>query len=286
MIFRFFFNFLFIFYFGISFSHAQVIQTGYRSVLHNFETVTKSLSLEIEESYELFIIINSAEGPTPTNAFLPNQHMLVVGKEFGASQVFTRDKNNVITGVAQNNLSLTDLLESRLFAKAKASSPVLGLPFEWNGLEILPVSTGTRYHFPTFSGIFQLNWSRSQKMQSHNYSDPMSNALYVGYFYHDDSIEPQDFKKNNRDRVSYLAIHGTPQENWNLLGRTRASHGCARSLPHFSEGIFRVVESLPAKKVINLDWNYELPHVDKAEPYRLTKPVLIIIFNGYESQST
>lgn len=286
MIARFFFCTLIVFPFAMPYSQAQVIQTGYQSVIHNFETVTKSLSLEIEENYDLFIIINSAEGPTPINAFLPNQHLLIIGKGSGASHVFNRDKNNVITGISQNSLTLSDLLSSRLFSKAKASSPISGLPFEWNGLEILPVSTGTQYHFPTFSGIFQLNWPRSQNMRSRDYNDPMSNALYVGYFYHDDAIEPQDFKKNNRDRVSYLAIHGTPRENWKLLGRTRASHGCARILPHFNEGIYQVIESLPSQKVINLDWNYELPHVDKTEPTRWAKPVLIIIFNGYKSLST
>ena len=212
--------------------------------------------------------------------------MLVVGKRKGSDRVFSRDEDNIITDVSRNSLFLSDLLARDFLPRSNASPPVIGLPFDWNGLEILPVSTGTNYQFPTFSGIFQLNWSRSQNMRSRDYNEPMSNALYVGYFYHDDSIDSQHFNEHNRDRVSYLAIHGTPQENWKLLGRSRASQGCARSLPHFIDGLYQYIEAMPSRQVINLDWNYELPQIDRAKPSGRAKPVLIILFNGYESQST
>jgi hypothetical protein len=264
-------------------SEANVYNAGYQSVNHSFETVSKALSLEVEESYELFILINSAEGPTKLGAFIPNQHMTVVKKDKNAKRVFERNSEGVITGVQPDSLFLKDLLDQSIYQRAFQNNKH-GKPFEWDGLESVPVSTGTNYFMPTFSGVFRVNWQRSLARHSSDFSDPMSNQLYLGYYYHDDSIPRELWTPDRRDRVSYAAVHGTPQENWNILGRSRGSHGCARLHPRLMQGLYNLVKNMPEKNVIDLSWDYELPKYSSKNKLKKRKPVLIIVFDGYEAE--
>ncbi len=252
---------------------------GLKSVTHNFDVISQALTEDLESSYEMFFLINTEEGPTKIGAFIPNQHMLIIKKQPGSQKIFTRNQVGQITGLVNGTIQLSDLIPQNVFGTQMPYAP--GMPFDWNGLDVLPISSGTLYHMPTFSGIFQVNWSRSKAMYTNDESQPMSHSLYVGYYYHDSSLSPDQWTDDTREQVSYVAIHGTPQANWPLLGRTRASHGCARVRPPIMEAIYKVVENLPEKKVIDLDWNYELPQLKDNLVLKQKKPVLFLIFNGY-----
>ena len=54
------------------------IPTGNPLIRHDFEVISQALNPELEAVYDMIFLINTAEGPTPLGAFLPNQHMLVV----------------------------------------------------------------------------------------------------------------------------------------------------------------------------------------------------------------
>ncbi|MGH1468316.1 MAG: L,D-transpeptidase [Bdellovibrionales bacterium] len=257
----------------------QTDKVGYRSTSHSFEVISEALTPALEEDNELFILINSAEGPTPQGALIPNQHMLVVKKKAGQKYVFKRGPHSLITGVKNITFPLSNLT-SPLSLNNKNQE---GLPFEWNDLEVLPVSTGTTYHMPTFSGIYQINWKRSQRMHEPSINKPMSNQVYIGYYYHEESIPRSKWSNKNRERISYAALHGTPASNWSALGRSRASHGCARMHPAYMKTLYDTINQLPAKKVLQLDWNYSLPTRPLTSRSSI-KPVLVIIFNGYKQK--
>jgi len=259
----------------------QRAEAGHRSARHTFEMVSKALSTELEESYKLFIFINSDEGPTARHAFVPNQHMSVIKKPPGSKKVFKRNSEGVITGVVEGSLFLKDIIPDRHYERASWSGG-FGIPFDWDGIEVVPISTGTKYFLPTFSGVYQINWKRSRSRYSGDHDDPMSNQLYVGYYYHDESIPESRWSSKNRDRVSYSALHGTPSEHWSLLGRSRGSHGCARVQPELMEGLYNYVLKMPLKKVIDLDWNFDLPNKKPLKKLVKTKPVLLVIFDGYQ----
>ncbi|MEM7646824.1 MAG: L,D-transpeptidase [Pseudomonadota bacterium] len=259
---------------------------GYRNELYSFETVTQALSQEIEKDYQLFIFINTAEGPTPQGAFIPNQHMLVVEKAPDMEHIFKRNHAGTIKGIQPGALGLSQIISSRSLEKAiDQSIGHEGLPFDWDGREVLPISTGTLFNMATFSGVFQLNWQRSLDFYKSDPREPMSYSLYLGYFYHDKSVPRDNWVADTREKVSYVAIHGTPKENWHLLGRSRASHGCARALPPIMKGLYQRVDQLPYKRVIELDWDYALPSERPMESKTRAKPVLVILFDRYLEKS-
>jgi len=265
---------------------SEPINVGFRDSIYSFEQVSKSISESIEKSYSLFIFINSQEGRAdPIDAFLPNQYMFIVGKSHDKELVFKRNSTGVITGVLKNALMMSDLFINNQINTELQNISSSGLPIVWNGLEVTPVSTGTLFTMATFSGVFQLNWGRSIKMLRTDFKSPMSHALYLGFNYHDVTVNEDDFTDENSERVSYVAIHGTPQNNWSLLGRSRSSIGCARSRPLINKALFNYIDSLKKKEVMNLDWNFNLPRVSNESPMKVTKPVLIIVFNGYDQKS-
>ncbi len=263
----------------ITFIFIYSANAGYRNVTHSFEVISQSISEELEDSYDMFIFINTEEGPTQLRAFIPNQHMLVVKKNPNSKKVFLRNDQGVITGLVSGTQQLSDLIPSNVLSDP--SPPAFGFPFDWDGLQVLPISTGTLYHMPTFSGVFQINWSRSQTMYTGDETQPMSHSLYVGYYYHDSSKPSDQWTEDTREQVSYVAVHGTPKPNWASLGRSRASHGCARVRAPIMNAIYDVVDNLPLKNVIELDWDHELPRINKSPSLKKQKPVLFLIFNGY-----
>lgn len=290
---------LFTFLFVFSASDASLISIGYRDESHDFETVSRALTPEIEKSYDLFIFINTEESSKgPLDRILPSQYMLIVGKKANQDLIFKRDLNQVITGIDKQALRVNDILPDYIFDEAhypKLKNRRLrpGFPFDWpvsggSVEKIIPVSTGTDFSMPTFSGIFQINWGRSKDMLRTDSEYPMSYALYLGYNYHDKSIPQSEFSTKNSERVSYVAIHGTPKRNWSLLGRASSSIGCARSHPSINKELFKYIDNnLAMKNVIDLDWNQNLPtlNLDHSKT-KLRKPVLIVTFKGYRTNES
>ncbi len=254
---------------------------GLRRVFHSFETISKELNSfpEIEEQYDLILMTNTdvLASKSPSD-FIPPQTMIVLKKAKGAKSFFTRNSQGVITGLAPGTLQLSQIIGTGHRDKiTKNSSKNYGMPYTYKGLEVVPVSTGSSQYMLSFSGIFQINWERSRDLPRRAWSNPMSNPLYFGYYY--------TYANGKRERISYAASHGTPKQNWDLLGKDRASHGCTRVHPAVMEDVRAVVESMDQKNVFEFNWDYELPVQDQSVPYRPRKPVLMITFDGYEGKS-
>lgn len=266
-------------------SESHFSSAGYKNILHPFETVVKRLTPELERDYELFIFINTVVGPTPRHALIPSQYMLVVGKTEDNKNklLFERSKDNIITGVKPDSLGLSQIISAKFLEQARRKDETSGLPIAWENLEVLPISSGASYSLPTFSGIFQMNWQRSESLRPsrRSYKNPMSNAIYIGYFYHPEAVPRKDWNPSTRSRVSHAAIHGSPSD-WHLLGRARSSLGCARLRPSVMEGLYEAILEWPEKSVLRLNWDYELPDEPPRVRHR-AKPVLILLFNGYET---
>lgn len=253
-------------------------EIGSRFVYHSFEVISQNLTAEIEEDYDMVLMVNSAEVRSGSPGdFMPGQSMLVLKKASGARHFFKRNAYGVITGLKRGTKQLSQIIGQKHRTKiSKTTAKNYGMPYVRKGLELVPVSTGSRSHLLSFSGIFQVNWGRSRKLPRRGWGNPMSNPLYLGYYY---------TKSNGaRERITYAATHGTPKSNWDLLGKSRASHGCTRVHPAVMEDIRAHVESMPIKEVYEFNWNYELPTQDIRKPYAVKKPVLVMIFNGYEGR--
>jgi lipoprotein-anchoring transpeptidase ErfK/SrfK len=249
---------------------------GTRFVYHSFETIAQELSKhpEIEASYDMIFIANSAEWQQGSNADpIPPQHMVVLEKSSQQRTFFRRNSNGMITGLAPGVRQLSDIVGSEHRDRINGN----GLPRNHQGMEIIPVSTGVQGKLRSFSGIFQINWERSRQRPRRSWREPMSNPLYLGYYY--------TYPNGRRERISYAAIHGTPSENWDLLGVRRDSAGCVRVHPAIMEDVRAHVENMDSVPVFNLHWDYELPVQNTQAPWANHKPALIIIFDGYESQN-
>ena len=252
---------------------------GLRKTFYKFETISANLTEELEEDYDMILLVNSAEVRDGSSLdFIPGQSMLVVKKKPGAKKIFTRNSRGVITGLKSGTQQLSQIIGSAHRKDIEKHSPEknYGMPYQRKGLELVPVSTGSRNYLLSYSGIFQMNWGRSEPRKRRGWGNPMSNPLYLGYYYTD--------KNGNRERIAYAAVHGTPKKNWKLLGKSRDSHGCTRVHPAVMEDIRAHVEKMGAKEVFEFDWDYELPTPDQSNPVTVRKPILIMIFNGYESQ--
>lgn len=260
---------------------AQLHLMGSRFVYHSFETISKELAdfPELEAQYSMIFMVNSdiKKNETPTD-FIPSQSLLVLKKPENQSRFFRRNSQGVITGLATGVQQLSEIIGTGHRDKIeKSTKNKSGMPYNWQGLEVVPVSTGSANHLLSFSGVFQVNWERSAQLPRRAWSNPMSNPLYLGYYYTN--------SKGKRERISYAAVHGTPSGNWGLLGKQRDSHGCSRVHPAVMEDLRAHVEKLSLKNVFELNWDYELPVQDVKTPYAARKPVLIIIFDGYEGSA-
>ena len=258
---------------------STVWNTGIRRNFYSFETISENFTPEIENDYEFILMANTAAASSASSTdFIPPQTMLVLQKGAGAKKFFTRDQDGIIDGLESTTLVLSDIIGTDHVRKIKKSSrKEYGMPFDHNGLEVVPVSTGASRHMLSFSGIFQMNWGRSKPRKRRGWGNPMSNPIYFGYYYSNTNGGP-------RTRVSYAAFHGTPKKNWKLLGKSRDSHGCTRVHPAVMEDIRAHIESMPDQLVYELDWDWALPVQDSATPFNNKRPVLLMTFNGYESK--
>ena len=256
---------------------ALLWKAGFRRTFYSFETVSAHLSEELEEDYEMILLTNTDEKRHGQSSdFIPPQNMIVLMKGPNNRLFFTRDSSGTINGLQPGTKQLSDIIGKDHRNKiTRASSRKYGMPYERNGLELVPVSTGANHHMRSFSGIFQVNWGRSKDRPRRGWSNPMSNPMYLAYFYTN--------RRGQRERISYAATHGTPKANWKLLGKSRASHGCTRVHPAIMEDIRAVVEDMPLKNVFETNWDYALPTQDVNNPYQMRKPVLIMQFNEYET---
>jgi hypothetical protein len=238
-------------------------EIGSRKVYLTYDEVMARFTPYIESQFDAFIIANSSDKINAEATLVRPQHIMIVRKKTPGTPLFTRNGNGIINGLIQANVRSID---------DRGEVPT-----------IIPTSTGARRFLRSFSGIFEVNSSRSTQLNTRNrrtnFKVPMSNALYLGYRY--------------PERISYAAMHGTPLKNVRLLGKQRASHGCMRIHPMLAQKIFPAVMSMTGD-IPDFDWDYALPEkkfqlpnwrFGDSEPTGVKKirgkKVLFLIFNGH-----
>jgi hypothetical protein len=234
-----------------SVSHAEV-----RGVFHTAGEVFATISPTIEEEFDSYIIANTQKSGAATD-LIPFQHARYIVKKSPELKVFKRDSQGNIIGFIENNITT-----------------LKGLP------TFLPISSGVSGggSIRSFSGVFRVNHSKSKSGLSTSKEAPMSYAMYV------DAIYPGG-------RLSGAAMHGTPTKNHNLLGKSRASHGCLRTFPSYSKLIYAHViqnEEMYSDDLIEINRRTNLPGEEAQNGQlgsRSGTRTLFVIFNGY-SQST
>jgi len=259
-------------------------KVGTRNVFHTLENISNFLTPELESSYQTILMVNTARQGSSSNGFIPPQHLLMLKKDQHSQKFFKRNKYGTIIGIEKNIHNIDKTLSSKRKNIARYTKKNAGAIKTINGLRLLPISSGKTGNngIYTFSGIFQVNEGKSRNKNNNlrkNWKSeaPMTNALYIGYFYNN--------SKGERGRSSGIAIHGTPSYNWGLLGKRRASHGCVRAHPYLAKLIYDQYMTQGKITVPELDWDYEKAVSDNETPFYRRRPTLIIFFNGYAGKS-
>lgn len=219
------------------------------------DQVLDTLSPYLESSFDIVIIANTATGGA-ANDLIPFQHARLLIKRSSNKALFKRNSAGEIIGFNESNITTLQ-----------------GLP------KLIPISSGKPGDggIKTFSGIFRVNLEKSKANKTTKVEAAMSYPIFVDVIYD--------------GRASGLAIHGTPTKNHKLLGVSRDSHGCLRTLPKYAQLIYtylinnpeNISENLPAfNQYQNLpDENVQEGGLGAREGVR----ALFIIFNGYNAET-
>lgn len=222
----------------------------------SFEEVSKVITPDIEDAFDLFIFANvSYQAYGSPNDIIPSQRMRIYRKPNSRTRIFNRDMRGQIQ--AYNPVS------SSAYGTSDHKPAIAGLPGE------IPISSGAghkgRSYVDTFSGVFRLNHKKSR---SHRHQDGMIHSLYVDIKY-------------PWGKTSGIAVHGTPKSNYKFLGQ-QASHGCIRvkqsvSLPLYEYAMGR---ELYTPNLVDFSRSQRLPLGPLKNP-RPGQRVLMIYFYGY-----
>lgn len=201
------------------------------SYLRNFSTVTQNLHPGVEDETDIFYFVNSSHGQTAQQLknygfFIPSQHMVILRRLTRSIAVFSRGLDGQINGLNLSNVEVASLpIDRNGKIDYKQTPQFKSYPDSFrSSTPFIPVSTGILGDggIKTFSGIFRLNERRSNERRMNvAQSAPMQYSIYINAEY-------------NRGQESGVAAHGTPPQNWHLLGKSAASHGCIRLQSDFS----------------------------------------------------
>lgn len=232
---------------------SQTSLADVRKVFLTAGQVFSTISPEIENEFDVYIIANTAETGSESD-LIPFQHARFLLKKDPAAKIFKRNSQGQVTGIREANATTLD-----------------GLP------KLLPISSGKEAHksILSFSGVFRVNHKKSKNSLSTSKEAAMSYGIYLDAYY------------PSEGRESGAAIHGTPTKNHDLLGNSRASHGCLRTYPAYAKLMYTYViqnETMYSDDLLDLDRTANLPSPEAQagllEPRKGTR-ALFIIFNGY-----
>lgn len=220
-----------------------------------FEKVTSYLSPFLEQSFDIFVFVNTNQG-SDANAFVPSQKMKIVRRTVPNTNLFNRDVGGRIN-------ALNPLTKDALIWKYIGVSTGIGSP-----------------HIFTYSGLFRLNTRLSKDRHFTSWDAYMSYSSYIDYVY-------------NTGIEAHVAIHGTPhfsgaRDNWALLGNHRASEGCCRVHPSEAVQInelFIYDESIWSDSLPKFDRNSPLPSqalMNGNVTAERGPKVLVVFFQGYD----
>lgn len=240
---------------------------GFFDFKKSFETVLGYLTPTLEDANDVFILVNVAyETKGSPDDFIPSQHMRVLKRSDASGDIFTRNKQGQITGIADGVLG------------AGETGAIKGL----SGL--MKVSSGASQnskkgdpHVDTITGLYRVN---HEKSAAQRYGKGMYHSLYYDLIYAWDN-----------NRVSGIAVHGTSKDQYKYLG-TQKSHGCMRTSQDVANALYEHV-------ILNKNMRDSvLPDMDrtlrlKSELYdsagnlkvREGTKALMIIFYGYNDAS-
>lgn len=274
----------------------NVLKTYLNTNKMPFEQVMAHLSSDMENDFDVFILINSSEEDTKKDLFPKGQRIKYFRRTAPGVPVFVRDEAGQIIGVNASEVGQSIQTESELATYVNETVQQKAMDSEGILTSTgVPGSGGMK----TFSGIYRLG--RTQ--QAHGKG--MIYTMFIDYTY---LLDPNTVGKN-----SGLAIHGTPPSNVRHLGK-RASHGCARIEPNLA-GVWRSlmlnrtlkpgdphtggIVKFPQKedwwnlhKEDLMDFNRHTQVPSPEEQIKLptkTRPgykALMILFDGYEKQGT
>lgn len=237
-------------------SQKDLLLVDARGDFFTFEEVMATLSPYLESQFDTIIIANT-DTKGSTSDIIPHQHLRVLNKKTSSQPLFTRNTQNIITGIYESNVQNLE-----------------GLP------TYVPVSSGVAGDggIRTFSGIFPVNMSRTLSGSKSTHKEAaMSHSTYIRTFY--------------SGRASGVAIHGTPTKNHKYLGVRRASHGCLRTYPDYAKIINSHVlsEEMFSSAIPQFANSENLPNANVQSGTTGTmegSKTLIIIFNGYSQPQT
>lgn len=250
-----------------------------------YEDVISRLHDEVESETDVVYLVNTGDKASTCKGQIPNQHLQLLKR--GEKEIFTRSADGKITGV-ESTTGIATL--PVLNGKVQHGSPVFKTESELNGdISYVPVSSGINNGkmILTYSGIFRVNERRTNDMRksTNTANDPMQFSVYIN----------GEYDEGNEAR---LALHGTPERFWKLLGKSRASSGCIRLHTDFSRWnqAFLFSKStegeLIPKKILagNIkNWNRRLHYPPYEGEFSTLKTsnklrVLIVFFDGYKTQ--
>ena len=271
-----------------------------RAYFRKYEEVISNLHASVENETDLIYFVNTSENRNQCENLaglsFQNQHMMVVKRVAPNVPMLQRNNQGQVTGLNMAGVKILALQKdnSALGINYAVTPQFLSSQQFNNSLSpLVPVSTGVPGggKIRTYSGIFRVNEertnSRTKSEDVVSGRDPMQFSVYINGEYSNDGKE------------SGLAIHGTPPQNWGLLGRSRASSGCIRVHTEFSRWNRAMLfdyrnasrNSLVAKADLSGSvrlWSRR-DHFPPAEQVFQTLPrsndrklkVLIVFFDGY-----
>lgn len=237
----------------------------------SWETVAAHITPTMEDEFDVFLIINVDYEKRQNMADeIPAQYMKVIERTKAGQKLFVR-KNGRVVGIRKDVAG-----NNGAPAFAQTIQALNGKAINGVGVmsDLIPVSSGASHksadpqpYVDTPTGIYRINHSKSDVKR---YSKGMWHSLYF------DLIYPWGSD-------SGLAVHGTSDGKYKLLGKKQDSHGCVR--------VKKKVANLMYENLINSDgfWADDLPELTNTKRLKsengTTKAgprALIVIFYGYD----
>lgn len=255
-----------------------------RKLYLSYEEVMSRLHDEVESETDVVYLVNTGNRGSSCKGQIPDQHLQLL-KRTDNHPIFSRDASGKITGLSPEttiaSLPVNNGVIQHGSPEFKTESSIV------NELKFIPISSGISNGnmIITYSGIFRVNERRTNDMRksTNTAQDPMQFSVYIN----------GEYDEGNEAR---LALHGTPERFWKLLGKQRASSGCIRLHTDFSRWNQQFLFSkandgqLVPKKILAGDiknWNRRLhfpPYEGEFSTLKTTSKlkVLIVFFDGYQ----
>lgn len=266
-----------------------------RRSFFKFEEVISHLHESVENEADIIYLVNTYDKSTSCKNndiySIPSQHLMILKRESSKQSLFQRNQSGQISSFNPNGVQFASLSvdKNRINYKVMPEFKSLSQLSNISDTTYVPISSGlySGKKIQSFSGIFRINEVRtnSHRKSTNTISDPMQYSVYINAEYDD-------------GKESGLALHGTSQNFWNLLGKQRASSGCIRlqsDLSRWNQNLLfakssdgQLVGRPELSDSIHV-WNRrDLYPPDQKSYSALMKAkklkVLVIMFDGYKTQ--